>query len=149
MPSNKLVAADFETLATGFNFFGGINFGGCFLAGRIDGFLNLKVFESGASPKKPYNPADDKWKFLPRSPTTQSQINEVLSKVKQTKSWYAGLFDEIANKLDGTPSDEVTILDARKSLEFVAAVYCSSRQNKNISIPIGKDNPLYNSLLPS
>ena len=45
LPSNKLVAADFETLATGFNFFGGINFGGCFLAGRIDGFLNLKVFE--------------------------------------------------------------------------------------------------------
>ena len=111
-------------------------------------FEELTV-ESGASPKKPYNPADDKWKFLPRSPTTQSQINEVLSKVKQTKSWYAGLFDEIANKLDGTPSDEVTILDARKSLEFVAAVYCSSRQNKNISILIGKDNPLYNSWLPS
>ena len=111
-------------------------------------FEGLTV-ESGASPKKPYNPADDEWKFLPRSPTTQSQINEVLSKVKQTKSWYAGLFDEIANKLDGTPSDEVTILDARKSLEFVAAVYCSSRQNKNISIPIGKDNPLYNSWLPS
>ena len=96
-------------------------------------FEGLTV-ESGASPKKPYNPADDKWKFLPRSLTTQSKINEVLSKVKQTKSWYAGLFDEIANKLDGTPSDEVSILDARKSLEFVAAVYCSSRQNKNISI---------------
>ena len=72
----------------------------------------------------------------------------MLSKVKEPKSWYAGLFEEIANKLDGSPSDEVTLSDARKSLEFVTAVYDSSRQNKNIKLPINKDNPLYNSWLP-
>ncbi|NCX87458.1 MAG: hypothetical protein EBX05_11865, partial [Rhodobacteraceae bacterium] len=27
--------------------------------------------ESGASPDKPYSPADDEWHFLPRSPVTQ------------------------------------------------------------------------------
>jgi hypothetical protein len=58
------------------------------------------------------------------------------------------MFEEIANNLDGITSDEVTLLDARKSLEFVTAVYDSSRQNKNISLPIDKDNPLYNSWLP-
>ncbi len=42
-----------------------------------------------------------------------------------------GMFDEIANKLDGSTSDEVTLLDARKSLEFVTAVYDSSRQIKH------------------
>jgi len=101
--------------------------------------------ESGASPKKPYNPADDKWDFLPRAPITQSQIDEVLSKVKEPKSWYAGMFEEIANKLDGSPSDEVTLLDARKSLELVTAVYDSSRQNKIIKLPINKNSPLYKS----
>jgi len=105
--------------------------------------------ESGASPDKPYNPADDEWKFLARNPITQNQIDEVLSKVKKPKSWYAGMFEEIANKLDGITSDEVTLLDARKSLEFVTAVYYSSRQNKNISLPIDKNNPLYNSWLPN
>ena len=45
-------------------------------------------------------------------------------------------------------SDEVTLLDARKSLEFVTAVYDSSRQRKSISLPINKDNPLYGSWLP-
>ena len=104
--------------------------------------------ESGASPDKPYNPADDEWKFLARAPVTQSQIYEVLTKVKTTKSWYAGMFDEIANKLDEKKSDEVTLLDARKSLEFVTAVYDSSRQRKSISLPINKDNPLYSSWLP-
>ena len=104
--------------------------------------------ESGASPDKPYSPADDKWDFLPRAPITQTQIVDVLSKVKEPKSWYAGMFEEIANKLDGSSSDEVTLLDARKSLEFVTAVYDSSRKNKSIKLPINKDNPLYNSWLP-
>ena len=104
--------------------------------------------ESAASPEKPYSPADDEWTFLPRTPTTQSQIEDVISKVKQSKSWYAGMFEEIANKLNGLPSDEVTLRDARNSLEFVTAVYASSRQNKIIEIPIDKKNKLYNSWLP-
>ena len=58
------------------------------------------------------------------------------------------MFNEIAKKLDGKNSDEVTLLDARKSLEFVTAVYDSSRQEKNINLPINKNNPLYNSWLP-
>ena len=58
------------------------------------------------------------------------------------------MFDEIANKLDGTLSDEVTLLDARKSLEFVTAAYYSSRQNKIIKFPIDQENPLYDSWLP-
>ena len=104
--------------------------------------------ESAASPDKPYNPADDEWSFLAREPITQNQIDNVLFKIKKTKSWYFGMFSEIANKLDGKNSDEVTLLDARKSLEFVTAVYNSSRLGKNISLPINKDNPLYNSWLP-
>ena len=111
-------------------------------------FEGLTV-ESAASPDKPYNPAEDEWKFLPRAPVTKKQINEVLSKVKKPKSWYAGMFEEIANKLDGISSDEVSLVDARKSLEFITAVYDSSRQNRNISLPIDKNNPIYNSWLPN
>jgi predicted dehydrogenase len=111
-------------------------------------FEGLTV-ESGASPNKPYNPADDEWRFLAREPVTQEQINEILSKVSKQKSWYAGMFDEIAKKLKDEPSDEVTLLDARKSLEFVTAVYESSRLGKNISLPIHKNNLLYNSWLPN
>ena len=110
-------------------------------------FTGLTVV-SGASPNNPYNPADDEWNFLARDPITQNQVNEVISRVITPKSWYAGMFDEIANKLDGKASDEVTLLDARKSLEFVTAVYNSSRQEKNISLPINKNDPLYNSWLP-
>jgi predicted dehydrogenase len=110
-------------------------------------FSNLTV-ESAGSPDKPYNPADDEWKFLAREPVTQNQIDEVLSNVKLTKSWYAGMFEEIANKLEGLSSDEVTLSDARQSLEFVTAVYDSFQQGKNIYLPIKKENPLYKSWIP-
>jgi predicted dehydrogenase len=110
-------------------------------------FSNLTVVSAG-SPDKPYNPADDEWKFLAREPVTQNQIDEVLSNVQHTKSWYAGMFEEIAKNLDGLTSDEVTLSDARQSLEFVTAVYDSSNQGKNIYMPIKKENPLYKSWVP-
>ena len=110
-------------------------------------FSNLTV-ESAGSSDKPYNPADDEWKFLARDPVTQNQIDEVLSSVKLTKSWYAGMFEEIAKNLDGLTSDEVTLYDARQSLEFVTAVYDSSNQGKNIYMPIKRENPLYKSWVP-
>jgi len=104
--------------------------------------------ESGASPEKPYNPAEDEWKFIAREPNSQKQIDDLINNIKTPKSWYAGLFEQIANKLDGIESDEVTLDNARKSLEFVTAVYNSSRIGQNISLPIKRDNPLYNSWLP-
>ena len=58
------------------------------------------------------------------------------------------MFEEIANNLDGLSSDEVTLLDARGSLEFVTAVYDSSHQGKNINLPIDKENPFYKSWIP-
>ena len=116
---------------------------------RLKFCFNGITAESAASPDKPYNPADDEWKFLARDPVTQNQIREILSKVKNSKSWYSGMFNEIANKLDDKSSDEVGLSDARKSLEFVTAVYQSSRQNNNIKLPIEKGNPLYDSWLPN
>ncbi len=104
--------------------------------------------ESGASPNKPYQPAEDKWKFLARHPITQDQIDNLLNNIKPSQSWYAGLFEQISNKLNDIKSDEVTLNDARKSLEFVTAVYNSSRTGQNIYLPINVDNPLYNSWLP-
>ena len=72
---------------------------------RLKFCFDKLTVESGASPDKPYNPADDEWSFLAREPVTQEQVDEVLSKVSSAKSWYAGMFDEIANTLDGYSSD--------------------------------------------
>ena len=110
---------------------------------RLKFCFDRLTVESGASPNKPYNPAEDEWSFLARSPMKQEEIDKKLLEIQQPLPWYAGMLNEIANKLDGYPSDEVTLLDARKSVEFVTAVYKSSKQNKNIKLPIQKEDPLY------
>jgi len=107
-------------------------------------FENLTV-ESGSSP---YKPADESWNFTARNKKLQNKIDDILSKIIHPLSSYAGLFEQIANKLDGKKSDEVTLLDGKKSLEFVTAIYNSAREDKNIKLPIKIDNPYYNSWLP-
>jgi len=96
--------------------------------------------ESGRSP---YSPAEDTWTFIAREPVSQSAIDSMLASVEVIHSGYAGLFSAIADALDGQPSQEVTVEDARRSLEFVSAVYASSRTQQAVSLPLNDTYPLY------
>lgn len=96
----------------------------------------------------PYAPAEKKWQFIARGPTTQEQIDQVLADVKPFAAGYAGLFAAIANALDGTPDQEVTFADGRRSLEFVTAAYASARENAPVQLPLAKTHPLYSGWQP-
>ena len=90
-----------------------------------------------------YSPARQPWRFLARAPTKQSEVDSVLAEVGPVPNGYAGFFDAIGG---GGPA--VTLDDGRRSLEFVTAVYQSSRTCRPATIPIGKDHPLYCGWLP-
>ena len=91
----------------------------------------------------PYSPADGKWKFTARAPYKQSNIDECLKTVTCMFSGYAGLFDAIADSLDGYDSNVVTLADGKKSIEFVTAIYASSRNSEPQFLPIESDQSLY------
>ena len=57
------------------------------------------------------------WQYSGSAPT-QSQIDDVLSKVEEPQSWYAGMCDEIANKLDVN----LAIVDKRREKANVSEV---------------------------
>ncbi len=97
----------------------------------------------------PYAPALAGWSFTARAPRTQGQIDAVLASVAAPKLGYAGLFEAVADALDGRPGREVTLADARRSLEFVTACYASAREGRPVALPLGPDHPLYGSWLPS
>jgi len=42
----------------------------------------------------------------------------------------------------------VTLEDGRRSLEFVTALYASARANAPVTLPLGRDHPLYHGWLP-
>ena len=96
----------------------------------------------------PYALAEKSWTFTARAPTTQAQIDAVLAGVAVPKPGYAGMFEAIADALDGRSGREVTLADGRRSLEFVTACYASARASQPVRLPIGPDHPLYSGWLP-
>lgn len=96
----------------------------------------------------PYAPAASAWTFTARAPTTQAQIDAVLARVGPAPTSFPGLFAAMADALDGKGGREVTALDGRRSLEFVTAVYASSRSNLPVTLPLQPDHPLYGGWLP-
>ncbi|MDJ0639075.1 MAG: Gfo/Idh/MocA family oxidoreductase, partial [Paracoccaceae bacterium] len=119
--------------------------------GAADSTSRLRLMFEGftvESDHAPYAPAENGWQFTARAPKTQAQIDEALLKVTSGPSGFAGLFEAIADALDGYPGQEVTLLDGRQSLELVTALYASARSGQPETLPIQPDHPLYDSWLP-
>ena len=96
----------------------------------------------------PYSLAEKGWTFTAREPTRQEQIDDVLAGVAGARLGYAGMFEALADALDGTPGREVTLEDGRRSVEFVTAIYASARTGAPVDLPIGPDHPLYSGWMP-
>lgn len=108
------------------------------------------VFEgfTATSGTEPYAPARGTWTFIARAPTQQGQIDAVLANLDPVHDGYAGLFEAIAYSLDGTPGRDVSLMDGRRSIELVTAVYQAARTGMRVALPLGKDNALYSGWQP-
>ena len=100
------------------------------------------------SDQAPYALAEKGWTFTAREPNVQNAIDAVLAGVTAAKPGYAGMFEAVADALDGRPGREVTLADGRRSLEFVTACYASHRSGMPVALPLGPDHPLYVGWLP-
>jgi len=119
--------------------------------GAADDTSRLRLCFEGftvESDHAPYSLAEKAWSFTARAPTQQSRIDAVLAKVPTAKAGFAGMFEALAHALDGKAGREVTLEDGRRSLEFVTALYASARANAPVTLPLGRDHPLYHGWLP-
>lgn len=119
--------------------------------GAADDTSRLRlVFEglTAESGRLPYTPATDDWTFTARAPQSQADIDAVLADLPEVPLGYLGLFTEIAKALKGAPNTAVSLADARASLDFITALYTSSRNGRAELLPIAKDHPLYEGWLP-
>ncbi len=101
--------------------------------------------ESG---RNPYSPATEEWTFTARAPVSQADIDTVLAATREPKPGFAGFFDAVADALDGRGGNKVTLLEGRRSLEFVTAIYASARRGGPVELPLGSDHPLYGGWSP-
>ncbi len=119
--------------------------------GAADEISRLRLCFEGLTAESglaPYLPATDSWRFVARPPFEQSAIDAVLATIPDCPTGYAGLFEAVADALDGDAGREVTLLDGRRSLEFVTAVYASARGRAPVDLPLGGDHTLYGGWLP-
>lgn len=100
------------------------------------------------SDHSPYAPAAAPWRFVARAPRAQADIDAVLAGVGPVAAGYAGMFEAVAEALEGRPGREVTLADGRRSLDFVSAVYASARRGVPVTLPIGPEDPVYEGWLP-
>ncbi|WP_240610995.1 Gfo/Idh/MocA family protein [Oceaniglobus ichthyenteri] len=119
--------------------------------GAADDTSRMRLLFEGftvESDHAPYSLAEKSWRFTARAPTTQTQIDAVLAQVSEAKTGFAGMFEALADTLDGQGGRDVTLQDGRRSLEFVTAVYASARSNLPVALPLARDHPLYGGWVP-
>ncbi|WP_313060232.1 Gfo/Idh/MocA family protein [Agrobacterium cavarae] len=87
--------------------------------------------ESGSLP---YRPAEDKWRFIARAPTTQAQIDAVLATVGDGENGFTGFVEAIADAMEGRGGKEVMVTDGLQSIELVTAIYRSAREGKPVRL---------------
>ncbi len=96
----------------------------------------------------PYAPAMGQWHFVARDPAGQPAIDAVLAQVAAPHAGFAGYFAAIARALATAPGDEVTLLEGRRSIELVTAIYAAARSGKEVALPLTVGSELYASWLP-
>lgn len=107
-------------------------------------FEKLTV-ESG---RNPYAPGQDRWRFEARDPADQAAIDAVTMSAPAALQGYAGQFAALASHLKGETADIVTPQDGIRALEFVAAVYLSSRERRQVALPLDRDHPVCSDWTP-
>lgn len=122
--------------------------------GAADDSSRIRLIFEGMtveSDHAPYSPAAKPWSFTARAPFTQAKIDAVLTGIGSQSSGFDGMFAALADALDGDETAlnvPVTLEDGRRSLEFVTAVYASSRSGAPVRFPLGPDHPLYDGWMP-
>ena len=92
---------------------------------------------------EPYTNSREPWSFSPVDKEDATAITAALGEFTPELEGYEGQFYRFFTALRDGGQPPVTIEDARRSLEFIAAVYHSSESGERVDLPLGKQHPKY------
>lgn len=96
----------------------------------------------------PYAPAMGEWRFVARDPGSQDEVDAIVAKADAQYAGFVGYFAAISDALGAAPGREVTLLDGRRSIELVSAIYAAARSGKEVALPLTFGSEFYASWLP-
>jgi predicted dehydrogenase len=92
---------------------------------------------------EPYTNSRDPWSFSPVDKEDATAITGALGEFRPDLEGYEGQFYRFFASLRDGDQPPVTIEDARRTLEFIAAAYHSSESGERVDLPLGKQHPKY------
>ncbi|MEM9601403.1 MAG: Gfo/Idh/MocA family oxidoreductase [Pseudomonadota bacterium] len=95
--------------------------------------------ESGTNP---YAPGQGTWTFTARDPARQAAVDRVVAATPPGHTGYAGQFAELARQLGGETHRNVSAASGLQALELVAATYKAHRERREITLPLGLNDPV-------
>lgn len=107
-------------------------------------FENLTIESDHA----PYNPGAAEWTILARNDKTRDAIAALLKDWQDVPPRFTTQMARFYDTLTTGAPLPVTTADSRRALEIVTAFYHSSRTHQEVTFPIGRDHPNYQSWLP-
>ncbi len=102
-------------------------------------FRNL----SAESNIEPYANSAEPWVFSFPEEKRDERIESALAEFKPSAEGYEGQFRRFYHSFTQAESLPVSLADARRVLEFIAAVYYSAENEERVSLPLSKTNPKY------
>ncbi|MGY6501816.1 MAG: Gfo/Idh/MocA family protein [Acidimicrobiales bacterium] len=102
--------------------------------------------ESGTSA---YESSGEPWTVTPDSVEDEAAIERAMAEFVPGAEGYVGQFERFADALAGGGELPVTVSDARAALELLTALYVSSRERREVVLPIDPDHPAHSGWSPS
>lgn len=92
------------------------------------------------SSTSPYTNSFDPWTFT-AAPGHEAEVAAVLEAYEPGAEDYIGQFERYADSRAAGAEPPVTLADARRMLELVTALYRSSREDREVALPLAPDDP--------
>ncbi len=102
-------------------------------------FRNL----SAESNTEPYANSAEPWVFSFPEEKQDERIERALSEFTPSAEGYEGQFRRFSHSFKQAEALPVSLADARRVLEFIAAVYYSAESGEPVSLPLTQMNPKY------
>ena len=97
--------------------------------------------DTAESSSAAYTPGSEPWTWSARDPEAQADLEAFLAGVPDEPEDFVGQLARYADARSTGGPAPVTLTDARTLLEVLTAMYVSSREQREVALPLPADHP--------
>jgi len=88
-------------------------------------------------------PGDEPWEVISRTPEIAAKAEKIMQEAPIGEDYFAGQFADFHSAIIENRPFIVELLDARRSLELITALFHSAETGESVTLPVGPEHQLY------